>query len=55
MTYRARLKGMLNEIAQEVKLALAEKSIDIPVFFLIGQSGQSILSFGTVLDPDDAS
>jgi hypothetical protein len=53
--YRARLKGMLNEVAQEVKLALAEKNIDIPVFFLIGHSGQSILSFGTVLDPDDAS
>jgi hypothetical protein len=52
-TYRARLKGMLDHVAAEAKQRLADENLDIPLFFLLPSSGMSILSFGTVRDPDD--
>lgn len=49
--YRERAAAKLDQIARDVKDALAEHDIDI--FFTIPSSGHSILTFGTVADPDD--
>jgi hypothetical protein len=51
--HRARAKAELDQIAQQVQQALAEAGIGISLFFLIPNSGDSILSFGTLADPSD--
>jgi hypothetical protein len=53
--YRARLKGGLDAIAAEAKQRLADENLDIPLFFVVPNSGRSIVNFGTVRDPDDAT
>jgi len=51
--YRARAAIMLDQIAQASKRALADQGIDL--FFLVPNSGEAILIYGTPGDPDDAS
>ncbi len=51
--YRARLRGMLDEIATQAKAALSEGGIDLDLFFLVPNSGDAVLSFGTPADPSD--
>ena len=53
--YRERAKGMLNQIAQQARLALADQCIDLDLFFLAPNSGEAILIYGTPGNPDDAS
>lgn len=53
--YRARLKGKLDTIAAEAKQRLADENLDIPLFFVLPNSGSSIVNFGTPGDPDDAT
>lgn len=52
-TYRERAAAKLDQIAQDAKEALAEHDIGISLFFLIPNSGRSILTFGTPADPSD--
>jgi hypothetical protein len=49
--YRERAAAKLDQIVRDVKDALAEHDID--VFFTVPSSGHSILTFGTIADPDD--
>ena len=51
--YRERATGLLQDIAQQTKQALADAGIDLHIFFTIPSSGHSIITFGTVADPDD--
>ena len=51
--HRAKAKTELDQIVQQVRQALTEQGIDTPLFFLIPNSGDSILAFGTPGDPDD--
>jgi hypothetical protein len=51
--HRAKAQEEIDRIAQQVRQALTEQGIDIPLFFLIPNSGDSILAFGTPGDPDD--
>jgi hypothetical protein len=51
--YRERATSRLQDIAQQTKQALADAGIDLHIFFTIPSSGHSILTFGTVSDPDD--
>jgi hypothetical protein len=53
MAHRARACEMLDQITRQAKEALAERDIDL--FFLIPNSGDAILAFGTPADPDDGS
>ncbi len=53
--HRARMRSKLDEIAQQVKAALTEQGLDFDLFFLVPHSGDSLLSFGTMADADDAS
>jgi hypothetical protein len=48
---RERARTMLDQIAQQASQALADAGIDLPVFFMIPNSGDSILTYGTVTDP----
>jgi hypothetical protein len=50
--YRERATSRLQDIAQQTKQALADAGIDLHIFFTIPSSGHSILTFGTVADPD---
>jgi hypothetical protein len=53
-THRARAKAEIDQIAQQAKLALADKGIiDTPLFFLVPNSGNAVLIFGTPGDPPD--
>jgi hypothetical protein len=52
--YRERATSRLQDIAQQTRQALADAGIDLPIFFTIPSSGHSILTFGTVSDPDDS-
>jgi hypothetical protein len=52
MTHRARAKGMLDQIAEQARIALAEQGFDTPVFFIV-PSGEAIVTFGTIIDPPD--
>jgi hypothetical protein len=49
--HRARAREMLDQITRQAKQALAGEGIDL--FFLIPNSGDTILMFGTPADPDD--
>src|SRR5690242_2890645 len=51
--HRAKAKTELNQIVEQVREALTEQAIDTPLFFLIPNTGDSILAFGTPGDPDD--
>jgi hypothetical protein len=53
MAHRERAKAELDQIAQQVRLALAELGIDIPLFFIVPNSGDAIVTFGTITDPPD--
>ena len=50
---RERAKVELVHIVQQAKRALQEGGIDLDLFFLVANSGSSILAFGTTGDPDD--
>ena len=52
-THRARAASVLDQIARDAKEALTDQGIDL--FFLVPNSGQAILIYGTPGDPDDAS
>jgi hypothetical protein len=51
--HRKRAAAKLDQIARDAKEALAFQGIDTPLFFLVPNSGNAILTFGTTLDPDD--
>lgn len=53
IAHRARAKAELDQIAQHVRQALTEQGIDVPVFFIMPRSGDSVLTFGTITDPPD--
>ena len=52
-THRARARNLLGQIAEQAKQTLADAGIDVPLFFLVPSSGEAILTFGTLSDPDD--
>src|ERR1700760_2970925 len=43
----------LDQIALRVKEALIDANIDLELFFMVPSSGDAILTFGTMSDPDD--
>jgi hypothetical protein len=51
--HRKRAATKLDQIARDAKEALAYQGIEAPLFFLVPNSGNAILTFGTSLDPDD--
>ena len=51
--YRARARAELDRIARQTKQMLAEHMINLDIFFLIPNSGESVLLYGTPADPDD--
>jgi hypothetical protein len=54
MAHRERAATKLDQIARDAKDALAENGLEkICLFFLIPNSGRSILVFGTPGDPSD--
>ena len=50
--HRDRAAAELNQVTRQVKLALIEREIDMPIFFLVPNNGRSILTFGTPGDPN---
>jgi hypothetical protein len=50
--YRERAATKLDQIAQQVKQALADAAISLDVFLVVPGSGDAIVTFGTVADPD---
>jgi hypothetical protein len=52
-TYRARARNLLDQIAGRSRDMLAEHGIETQVFFLIPNSGNNILTYGTPDDPPD--
>jgi hypothetical protein len=52
-TYRERAAATIDQIAQQVKKALADAAISIDVFLVVPGSGNAIVTFGTIADPDD--
>jgi hypothetical protein len=53
MTLRARAKVMLSQIAQQTKQTLIDADIDLGIFFLLPNSGEAIVTFGTPGNPPD--
>ncbi len=51
--YRERAAAELDQIAGDARQALKEQGIDISLFFLIPNSGHSVIVFGTPTDPPD--
>jgi hypothetical protein len=51
--HRARVQSKLDQITQQVKAALDQAGVDIPVFFIVPTSGDAIVTFGTIIDPPD--
>jgi hypothetical protein len=51
---RARARSLLSQIAEQAKQALSERSIDTTLFFIVPNSGDAVLTFGTPGDPPDA-
>lgn len=49
---RAKAKAELDGIAAQVKQALTDAGIDLDVFLLVPASGDAIVTFGTLADPD---
>lgn len=52
--YRKHATELLDEIAHQTRHRLADAGIEMDVFFLIPNSGHSVLTFGTLADPSDA-
>jgi hypothetical protein len=52
-TYRERATAMLNQIAHDAKIALAERDITLDVFFTVPRSGCAVVTFGTLANPSD--
>jgi hypothetical protein len=52
VAHRGRARGLLTEISRQAKQALAQKGINLDLFFVV--PSDSIITFGTALDPDDA-
>jgi hypothetical protein len=52
---RDRAKATLNQVARLAKQTLADQKIDLDLFFLVPNSGKSILMFGSPTDPDFAT
>jgi len=48
------IRQNLNEIATEVAAALREASLNYPVYFAVPNSGDSVVTFATPLDPPDS-
>ena len=53
IAHRARAKAELGQIARQAKQALADAGIDLSLFFLVPNSGDATLTFGTITDPPD--
>jgi hypothetical protein len=51
--HRARAKMMLDQIARQARQALDEQQIDLDPFFMVPNSGDAIITYGTTADPDD--
>jgi hypothetical protein len=51
--YRERATSLLQEIARQIKQALDDAAISLDVFLVVPNSGEAIVTFGTVADPDD--
>lgn len=51
--HRAKATAELDQIVEQVREALTEQGIDTPLFFLIPNSGDAVIAFGTPGDPDD--
>jgi len=51
--HRARAATMLTEINRQAKQTLVDAGIDLDLFFLIPNSGEAIITFGTSGDPSD--
>jgi hypothetical protein len=52
MTLRARARDLLPEISRQAKAGLSQRGINLDLFFVV--PSDSIITFGTTLDPDDA-
>ena len=50
---RARASAELDQITRMAKQALVEAGIDLELFFMVPNSGNAILTYGTTGDPDD--
>ena len=48
------IRNSLNEIAAEVGTALRDAHLDFPVFLTVSNSGDSLATFATPLDPSDS-
>ncbi len=48
------IRESLNEIAAQVGTALREAHLDFPVFLTVPNSGESLATIATPLDPSDA-
>lgn len=49
---RAAARRLLPTIAAQVRTALSEAGIDVDIFLVVPNSGEAILSFGSVTEPD---
>ena len=52
-TYRNQARANLDQIAKDTKQAIADAGIEMDVFFIIPNNGDSLLTFGTPGDPSD--
>ena len=52
-TQRARASAELDQIARTAKRALVDAGIDLELFFMVPNSGNAVLTYGTTGDPDD--
>ena len=52
-TLRATVAAKLSEITTAAEEVLAQNGIAFPIFFLIPNSGDSLLTYGTSQDPSD--
>src|SRR5262245_24352908 len=50
---RTLVSAELDQIAHLAKEALLNAGIDLELFFMVPHSGDAILTFGTISDPDD--
>ena len=50
---RARASAELDQITRTAKQALVHAGIDLELFFMVPNSGNAILAYGTPGDPDD--
>jgi hypothetical protein len=55
VAHRDRAKRMLDQIAAQARQALSEQSIDTPLFFIVPNTGDAVLIFGSPDDLDDKS